>query len=392
MSDEARSRRSFLRSGACALGALPLGLGALDALAADPPRRAPAPAGAGPNPAPAGRLLEVDPRFWKALPEGKTQCLICPLDCVLAPGQTCFCRTRQNHDGRMLVHSYGNPCIVSVDPVEKLPLAHFLPATQTLSIAAGGCNLRCLYCQNWASAQAKPDDLKNLDLPVAEAVEAAAKRGVAALAYTYTEPVAFYEYMRDLSEAAKARGLRNLCASALFINPPALRALARTVDAFAVALKGFDEKFYDRVLGSRLAPVLTALETLRAEKTWFEIVNLVVPTMNDDPDQVRAMARWIARTLGPDVPLHFGRFVPEYKLKELPRTPVETLERCRAIALEEGLRFVYIFNVAPHDGNHTWCPKCKGALIRRLGFKVTENRLVKGACPTCGEKIPGIWT
>lgn len=379
MPGEPLSRRDFLRCGACALGAVPLGLSALDAVAGERP----------PDP---GLLVEVDPRFYNQLAEKKTQCHICPLDCVLEPGQTCFCRTRKNHDGRMLTHAYGNPCVLSVDAVEKLPLHHYLPAAQTLSVAVGGCMLRCLYCQNWASAQSKPDDLKNLALPVKDAVDSAVKRGVTAMAYTYTEPVAFYEYMRDLSAAAKERGLKNVCATALFISPPALKALCSTMDAFAVALKGFDEKFYDKVLGSRLAPVLTALETLRAEKVWFELVNLVVPTYNDDLDKVREMCKWIVKNLGKDVPLHFGRFVPEYKLKDLPRTPVPTLERCREIALEEGVRFPYIFNVSPHDGNQTWCPKCKTAVVRRLGFKIMENLVKNGACPKCGERVPGVWT
>lgn len=334
---------------------------------------------------------EVDTHFYKKFDDHRTQCFICPLNCVLTPGQTCFCRTRHNHNGKLLSHAYGNPCILTIDAVEKLPLAHVLPGEQTLSLAVGGCNLRCLYCQNWQQSQSKPEDLKTFDVPREKAIDGAQKRNARILAYTYTEPVAFYEYCRDVSTLARQKGLKNVVATALFINPDPLRQLCKTVDAFAVALKGFDEKFYEKVLGSELKPVLRALEILKEEKTWFEIVTLIVPGYNDDLAKIKEMVAWIAKTLGTKVPVHFGRFVPEYRLKDLPRTPVETLEKCRQIGLDAGLDHVYIFNVSPHEGNNTRCPRCKKEVIQRLGFKIISNEVEKGACRYCKSKLPGLW-
>jgi len=339
----------------------------------------------------AGRTREIDRRWYKTLAGNGTQCFICPLNCVLKDGETCFCRTRQNHQGRLLSHAYENPCVISIDSIEKLPLHHCLPGQNTLSLAVGGCNLRCLYCQNWEQSQALPEALKTFDLPINDVLPKAETKQCNIIAYTYTEPVAFYEYMTDIAQLARVKNVRNVCASALFINPDPLRELCKHIDAFAVALKGFDEKFYDRVLGSHLAPVLKAIETLRDEKKWFEIVTLIVPTYNDDPAKIKEMCQWLVKTVGTDVPIHFGRFVPEYKLKDLPRTPVPTLERCHRIARDAGLKYVYIFNVSPHEANNTYCPHCGKAVIKRLGFKVLENLLNQGSCSFCHTKIPGIW-
>lgn len=335
--------------------------------------------------------IEVDKKFYKTFDGTNTQCFICPLNCKLKTGETCFCRTRTNHSGKLLNHAYDNPCVISVDPIEKLPLSHYLPGKETLSLAFGGCNLRCLYCQNWQQSQVKPSDLKNFDLSREKALDGAKKKDIDILACTYTEPIAFYDYVRDLSAYAKEKGAKTVCATALFVNPDPLKELATNVAAFSVALKGFDEKFYDRVCGISLKPVLTAIETLKTTKSWFEIVNLIVPTYNDNFDDVKAMCKWIVKTVGKDVPVHFGRFVPEYKMKDLPRTPVQTLEKCREIAMEEGVRYAYIFNVSPHEGNNTYCHGCKKCLVQRLGFKIIESNLEKGACKFCRTKIPGVW-
>ncbi|MEW6745431.1 MAG: AmmeMemoRadiSam system radical SAM enzyme [Planctomycetota bacterium] len=335
--------------------------------------------------------IEVDPKYYTKLSQDRTQCFICPLLCILKPGETCFCRTRNNVDGRLVSFAYNNPCLLSIDPIEKMPLAHFLPGTETLSLAVGGCNLRCLYCQNWEQSQTRPERLQTFDLPKEKAVEGAEHKSCATMAYTYTEPVVFLEYMRDVSALAKERGLRNVCATALFVEPSPLREVARTIDAFTVSLKSFDEKFYDKVCGSRLKPVLEALVVLKEEKVWTEVVTLVVPTYNDDLATIRKQCKWHRKNLGAETPLHFGRFVPQYKLQDLPRTPVETLEKCCDIAKEEGLEQVYIFNVSPHDRNNTYCAKCDTLLIRRLGFKILENGLKDGKCGKCGRKVPGVW-
>jgi pyruvate formate lyase activating enzyme len=290
-----------------------------------------------------------------------------------------------------MTHAYGNPCIISVDPIEKLPLAHFLPGEKSLSLAVAGCNVRCLYCQNWQQSQVRPEDIRCFPLPPTEAVRGAQRKRLPIIAYTYTEPVAWSEYMADVAAQAQGRGIRNVCATAAFIHPEPLRELCQVIDAFAIALKGFDETFYEKVVGATLEPVLKAMEIIRAEGKWLEVVTLIVPTLNDDLKKIRAMCVWIRQHLGAEVPVHFGRFVPEYKLRNLPRTPIPTLERCREVALEEGLQYVYLFNVAPHEGSHTYCPRCKGKLIERLGFKVLSNRLNRGTCPRCGTEIPGVW-
>lgn len=368
-------RRDFLKLGCAAAAAFP----ALQALQAFADDRA-----AGP--------FEADSRFWIPLQDKGTQCFICPLHCRLKPGETCFCRTRSNLDGRLITKAYNNPCVLTIDPVEKMPLSHVLPGTSTLSLAVGGCNLRCLYCQNWQQSQAKPETLDTFDLPREKAVDGAARRNCPTIAYTYTEPVAFYEYMRDVAEFAKSKGIRNVCASAMFIEKEPLRAVTKHFDAFSVSLKAFDEKFYDKVLGIRLQPVLDAIVELKAQKVWTEVVTLVIPTYNDDFARIREQAKWHRRNLGEDTPLHFGRFTPEYRLKDLPRTPAETLERCRDIAREEGLKHVYIFNLSPHEGNHTYCPGCGAVAIERLGFRIVENAMKGSACGKCGAAIPGVWT
>lgn len=290
-----------------------------------------------------------------------------------------------------MVSAYANPCIISVDPIEKHPFNHFLPGAKTLSIATAGCNLRCLYCQNWQQSQARPEHLRNFSLQPEEASKKAKEHNIPIIAYTYTEPVVFWEYVMDTSEKAKAMGLKNVVATALFMNKEPIREWCKVTDAFTVALKGFDDEFYRKVVGCSLKPVLDALVTVKEEGVWLEVVVLIVPTLNDDMKQIKDMCLWIKRNLGAQVPVHFGRFVPEYKLRNLPRTPIPTLEQCHQIALDVGLHFVYIFNVSPHEANHTYCPKCQTKLIRRLGFKVLENNLNKGACPKCKTRIQGIW-
>lgn len=336
-------------------------------------------------------LVEIPQRWWKPLTNNKVQCFICPLNCVLSDGQICGCNTRLNVKGRLMTMAYGNPCIISIDPVEKLPLHHFLAGSQTLSIATAGCNLRCLYCQNWQQSQVRPDQLRNYNLPPSEAVKKAKERGIPIIAYTYTEPVVFWEYVMSISELAKSEGLKNVVATALFMTKEPIREWCKVTDAFAVSLKGFDDEFYLKVVGAPLKPILDAILTVKSEGAWLELVTLIVPTLNDDTKRIREMCLWIRRNLGTQVPLHFGRFVPEYKLRNLPRTPVSTLEQCREIALDTGLQFVYLFNVAPHDANHTYCPKCHTPVVRRLGFKLTSNNLQRGICPKCKTRLPGVW-
>jgi pyruvate formate lyase activating enzyme len=333
---------------------------------------------------------EVD--YYERLSGGRIQCFVCPLECVLEEGETCFCRTRTNVGGRLYTRAYDNPCILRVDPIEKVPLNHYRPGTKTLSIGLGGCNVRCLYCQNWQQSQKMPDELKTFDLTPGQAVAAAKKKGLDTIALTYTEPVAFLEYALDVARAAKKAKLRVVVATAAFVKTKPLLELAKYVDAFAISLKGFDEAFYYRALGIHLEPVLAAIKTLkRRTKCWLELVNLLVPTYNDEADQIGKMVRWVRRELGGNVPLHFARFVPMYKLTNLPRTPVQTLEAACTVASKAGLRYVYTSNIAPHEGNNTFCADCGCPVIQRLGFKVLANDLNKGVCTECRKKLPGVW-
>jgi len=340
----------------------------------------------------AAESTTIEVEHYKKLPGARTQCFVCPLDCVLEDGQTCWCNTRRNHGGTLLSHAFANPCIVRTDPIEKLPLNHFRPGTRTLSLAVGGCNLRCLYCQNWQQSMARPESLKTYDLPPDRAASGAEEGGLDTIALTYTEPVAFLEYARLIAAHAHRRGVRVVLASGAFIHPDPMRELARDVDGMCLALKGITEEYYHDVVGGKLKPVLDALVAAKETGVWIEVTNLIVPTLNDDPRLIRRLARWVKANLGADTPLHFARFVPEYKLKNLPWTPVPTITRAREEALDVGLRFVYTTNVAPHEGSATCCPGCKQPLIRRVGFKILENGLRDGACPRCRKALPGVWS
>ncbi|NIS81946.1 MAG: AmmeMemoRadiSam system radical SAM enzyme, partial [Anaerolineales bacterium] len=258
-------------------------------------------------------------------------------------------------------------------------------------IATAGCNLRCLYCQNWTISQRAPEETQNTDLPPEDVVYFARKYDAPVIAYTYSEPVIFYEYMSTTARLARNAGLRNVVISAGFIESEPLRQLCNVVDAIKIDLKGYDEDFYRDVCGAELQPVLRAIETIYEMGVHMEIVNLVVPTLNDSFEQLRALTRWLARDLSPDVPLHFSRFHPQYKLMNLPPTPIETLEKAHQIAQEEGIRYAYVGNVPGHPGNNTYCHTCGKPLILRQGFAVYEYHLDGGICEYCGEPIPGVW-
>jgi pyruvate formate lyase activating enzyme len=285
---------------------------------------------------------------------------------------------------------YGNPCAVHVDPIEKKPFYHFLPTIPAFSLATAGCNLHCLYCQNWSISQVPPEQTQNMDLPPEKVIYYARQYKAPVIAYTYSEPTVFYEYMLETARLAREVGLRNVVISAGFFNPEPLWELCKAVDAIKIDLKGYDEDFYREVCDAELGPVLDAISIIYESGTHLEIVNLVVPTLNDSLEQLRALARWVARDLSPDIPLHFSRFHPQYKLANLPPTPVERLERARDVAMEEGVHFVYIGNVPGHPANNTYCPVCGQVAIVRQGFSVTEYHLQAGVC-TCGEPIPGVW-
>jgi pyruvate formate lyase activating enzyme len=320
-------------------------------------------------------------------------CELCPRGCVIPEGAAGDCRVRVNLGGKLRATTYGRPSAIHVDPMEKKPLYHFLPGTPVFSLATAGCNLHCLNCQNWQLSQRSGEEMEEIfRAEPAEVVAAAVEQGCRSIAYTYSDPIVFYEYSYDTSELARARQLRNVFITAAYINEKPLRKLCGVLDAVNADLKAMDDGFYRRVSGATLQPVLDALVTMREEGVWLEITNLLIPTLNDDLAMIRRMARWIASELGPGTPLHFSRFHPQYRMRNLPPTPGETLDRARDEALDAGLQYVYVGNLLGHSGNSTYCPRDGTLLIGRTGFWITENNLTSnGRCPTCNERIPGVW-
>ncbi len=322
----------------------------------------------------------------------QVRCDLCPRRCVIPEGGAGDCRVRVNLDGKLRATTYGRPSAVHIDPIEKKPLFHFLPATTAFSIATAGCNLHCLNCQNWPLSQRDGTEVDRIfHAEPADVVKAAQAEGCRSIAYTYSDPVIFYEYAYDTAELAHQAGLRNLMITAGYINREPLRRLCRVMDATNTDLKAFDDAFYRKVTTARLKPVLDALVTFREEGVWIEVTNLVIPTLNDDLAMIRRMARWIRDELGTGTPLHFSRFHPRYRMRNLPPTPAETLVRARQEALDAGLQFVYIGNLLGHPGENTYCPHDGTLLIARTGYRITENHLTAdGRCPKCEEKIRGV--
>lgn len=320
------------------------------------------------------------------------QCTLCPFYCFLSEGGRGLCRVRMNVSGELKTLVYAQPVSVHIDPIEKKPVYHMLPGSRIFSFATVGCNLRCNFCQNWEISQSYPEEAKGELLTPEEAVESAVKSGCNSIAYTYSEPVVFYEYVLDTARLAKAKGLRNVLVSACYINPEPLRKLAPYFDVIKIDLKGLNERFYRDTVGGELKFVLETLKELKKTGVLIEVVNLVVPALNDNMSEIKQMCEWIYRNLGADTPLFFSRFAPQYRLTNLPPTPIETLEEARNIALKTGLRYVYLGNVAGHPAENTYCPRCAKVLVRRYGYAILENNIIKnGKCPACGESIPGIW-
>ncbi len=349
-----------------------------------------------------GKVLrgEGPAKLWKwsregyrygRLEGGLVQCLICPNRCTLSPGDRSVCRSKVNVDGTLYTLAYGNPCAVHNDPVEKKPLYHFRPQSKVFSLAAAGCNFRCLNCQNWEISQARPEALRFYDLFPAAAVDKAAEIGSVAIAYTYSEAITYYEYMLDTARLARKRGIDNLLISNGYINPEPLETLCEVLDGANINLKAFANNTYRRLNGGTLQPVLETLKTLHRRGIHFEITTLVVPGYVDDDAMIRQMCAWLHDHIGPDHPLHFTRFVPRYKLNRLPPTPVSTLERCRAIAQETGLRYVYVGNVPLHAASHTYCHQCGKKVVERLGYHIGAWHIREGRCEFCQAQIPGRW-
>ena len=321
------------------------------------------------------------------------QCELCPKLCVIRPGQSGECRVRINIDGVLRTVVYGYPCSTNIDPVEKKPLFHFLPGSRILSVATVGCNLHCKNCQNWEISQANPEDETfSADFCSPERLVALSKEyRCPSLAYTYTDPVVYYEYTYDSAKLAREAGIRNVLVTAGYINELPWKKLLEYTDAANIDLKGITEDFYREVCSATLKPVQTALILTRAAGVHLEVTNLVIPTLNDKPEEIRELSRWMKANLGADTPLHFSGFYPRYQMRNLPPTPLKTLEMARRIALSEGINYVYIGNVASREGQNTYCPGCRKLLIERSGYTILQNRLKDGLCPDCGREIYGVW-
>ena len=321
----------------------------------------------------------------------KVQCQLCPKNCIIDNGQSGNCHVRINIDGTLRAITYGFPCSINIDPIEKKPLFHFLPSSTALSLATAGCNLHCLFCQNWEISQGAPSDVQAFKAEPEKIIELAQKYKSPSIAYTYSDPVVFYEYTLDTSKLARSINIKNVLVTAGYINEEPLKQLLEYTDAANIDLKGITDDFYQEICSATLKPVLNALVLTKAAGVHLEVTNLIVPTLNDKPQQIRELVRWIRDNLGTDTPLHFSRFFPLYKLTHLVPTSEQTLTEARQIALEEGMEYVYIGNIASKEGQNTYCPKCKKLLIERSGYTILQNRLKDGTCPYCGKKIYGVW-
>jgi pyruvate formate lyase activating enzyme len=333
----------------------------------------------------------VEARFYEKLANKKIKCKLCPRECTVGDRERGYCGVRENRGGTYysLVHS--RVCAAHVDPVEKKPLFHYLPGTVAFSLATAGCNVNCKFCQNWDISQSRPEQVPAEFTPPKRVAELAKQYGCPTIAYTYSEPVVFSEFLMDAADAGHKAGIRSIVVSNGYMQQEPLKAAYGKMDAVKIDLKSFSESYYKDVVTGQLKPVLDSLVTLRKMDKWTEIVYLVVPTLNDDDAGFRGLAQWIKANLGVDVPLHFTQFHPEYLLKNLPITPVPTLERAKAIADAEGLHYVYIGNVPGHPAQNTYCPKCRKMLVERVGFTASKILIRNNSCPFCQQPIPGVW-
>jgi len=330
-------------------------------------------------------------RWWHAIEGGRIQCDLCPRDCKLHEGQRGACFVRMMEAGAMVLTTYGRSSGFCVDPIEKKPLNQFYPGSAILSFGTAGCNLACKFCQNWDISKSRDMD-RLMASASPERIAATAKNmGCKSVAYTYNDPIIFAEYALDTARACRDAGIMNVAVTAGYIHAEPRVEFFSLMDAANVDLKAFSDDFYVKYCGARLQPVLDTLEYLVKETTvWVELTTLIIPTLNDSDTELRALADWIMRRLGPDVPLHFSAFHPDYKLRDLPATPVETLKRARRIALEAGLHYVYTGNVHDSEGDTTFCPGCGQPLIVRDWYNIRAYHVTEdGRCPHCATAIAG---
>ena len=329
--------------------------------------------------------------WWETQEDGRILCTLCPRYCKIGEGQAGFCYIRKNIGGKLYSLGYGKSTGFAIDPIEKKPLNHFLPGSGILSFGTAGFNLGCRFCQNWSISKAKWDEAQSLVAGPDEIVKFALRHKVPSIAFTYNDPVIWGEFVIDISRLAREAGLHSVMVTAGYITAEARPQVFRYVDAANVDLKGFTERFYHKLTFSHLAPVLDTLKWLKDETDiWFEITNLIIPGENDDPEETQRMCEWILENLGDSVPLHFTAFHPDFKMMDKPPTPASTLRRARQIALTAGVKFCYLGNVFDDEGQTTYCPSCRRALIRRSWHDLLQYDLVGDRCP-CGQRIPGFF-
>ncbi len=332
-------------------------------------------------------------KYFHQLEDGRVQCDLCPRFCKLREGQRGLCFVRACEQGEVRLTSYGRSSGFCIDPIEKKPLNHFLPGTPVLSFGTAGCNLACKFCQNWDISKSREmDSLADQASPEALA-KAAVESGARSIAFTYNDPVIFHEYAVDAAQAARAQGVNSVAVTAGYVCPEPRAAFFQHMDAANIDLKAFTERFYHKVCGGHLAPVLDTLMFLKHETSvWFEITTLLIPGENDSDAELESMTSWIAGNLGSDVPLHFSAFHPDYRMRDLPNTPPETLSRARNIAMSAGLQFVYTGNVHDPTGGSTYCPGCERPLIERDWYELGEWHLdSQSCCSHCGTWIAGVF-
>jgi len=335
----------------------------------------------------------VSTRYWHRLGKGRVQCDMCPRACRLKEGQRglCFVRACQNEE--VVLTTYGRSSGFCIDPIEKKPLNHFLPGTPVLSFGTAGCNLACKFCQNWDISKSREiDTLADSASPEA-LVDAALRNGCRSVAFTYNDPVIFHEYAIDIARACRDKGIKVVAVSAGYVCPEPRREFYAHMDAVNIDLKAFTENFYRKITGSDLHTVLETLQYIHQETdAWLEITNLLIPGKNDDQSEIEAMTQWLRENLGPDVPLHFTAFHPDWKMRDVPPTPPATLTRARNIALRNGLNYIYTGNVHDAEGGSTWCSGCGALLIGRDWYELTAWELTEtGACRQCENMCPGVF-
>lgn len=332
-------------------------------------------------------------KWWTLREDGRIRCNLCPRACTLRDGQRGFCYTRMAQGQKMVLDTYGRCSGLGIDPIEKKPLYHFLPGSQVLSFGTAGCNLNCRFCQNWDISEARENDRLTTAVSPGEIADLAVHYGAQSVAFTYNDPTIFAEYAIDTARDCHVEKLRTVAVSAGYISAEPRREMYAEMDGANLDLKGFTEDFYWHLTGAHLHDVLETIAYVCNEtECWVELTTLLIPGHNDYDEEIQKLSKWIVDNVGPDVPLHFSAFHPDWKMRDVPRTPAITLQRAREIARSEGVRFVYIGNIRDREGGTTFCPGCGAALIVRDWFDVCENTVGEsGQCPRCATVLPGVW-